>query len=69
MPGDRPLQDEIEFARQLELLRGEWGGVHVDQDRPGYIIANNDRLTGVLVGRFAPLLAELINRAIERGGL
>ena len=55
-----------EYHTQLAQLRRDWGGVHVDpSNMPGYIRADNDPMTGVLIGLRAPLFAEIINRAIR----
>lgn len=58
---------EEEYQAGLDQLREEWGGVHIEYDcLPGYIRANNDPLTGVLIGLRAPLFAEIINRALRK---
>lgn len=58
------MTDE-EYQAGLDQLQREWGGVHVDpRDGPGYVRANLDPMTGVLVGHRAPLIAEIINRAL-----
>lgn len=56
---------EEDFQRLLQQCRDEWGGVYIDRDAPGILRANNDPLTGLVAGRFAPLFAELINRALK----
>lgn len=57
--------DEAEFQRQIAQLKQEWGGVYVDKEMPGYVRANNDPMTGALIGIRAPLFAEIINRALD----
>ena len=59
--------DEEEYQRQLAQLSDDWGGVYVDPERRCMVIATNDPLTGLLVGMRAPLIAEIINRALRRG--
>jgi hypothetical protein len=49
----------------LDILRNDWGGLTPDPARAGILLADNDPTTGLLVGRFAPLIAEIINRAIK----
>lgn len=58
------MMDEAEYQTLLAQLRTKWGGVRVDFDRPGILRAENDPTTGILVGRCAPLFAEIINRAL-----
>jgi hypothetical protein len=56
--------DDAEYQAKLAELRAEWGGVYVDPAKPGVLRANSDPTTGLLVGRRAPLFAEIINRAL-----
>lgn len=57
---------EDEYQAGLACLRLEWGGLHVDDnDMPGAVRANNDHLTGFVVGLRSKLIAEIINRALR----
>lgn len=59
------MTDE-EYQRGLAHLRDDWGGVHVDPNNiPGAVRADKDHSAGFLVGLRAPLLAEIINRALS----
>jgi hypothetical protein len=53
-----------EFRTALDELRRDWGSVSVDPAHPGIMRAANDPLTGILAGRRAPVIAEIINRAL-----
>lgn len=58
--------NEAQYQAALAQLRADWGGVHVDRDdMPGVVRADNDPSTGFLVGVRAPLIAEIINRALR----
>lgn len=57
---------EEEYQAGLAQLRSDWGGVHIDRgDMPGAVRADNDPLTGFIVGLRAPLFVEIINRALK----
>ena len=57
--------DEEKFRAEVRLMREEWGGVRVHPDHPGVLLAINDPSTGILVGRFSAVVAEVINEAID----
>lgn len=56
--------DEAKYRAGLNRLRTDWGRLRVDPDKPGVLRASNDPTTGILVGMRAPLIADIINRAL-----
>lgn len=58
--------NEKDYQAGLERLRQEWGSLSVDPSQPGVARAANDKFAGILVGRFAAIVVEIINRAINR---
>lgn len=56
--------DEDEYQAGLAKLRADWGGVYVNAHALGYLIAEKDPTTGILVGSRSRLIAEIINRAL-----
>jgi hypothetical protein len=57
------MTDE-KYRAGLRELRIDWGRMSVDPNRPGVLRAEADPTTGLIAGMRAPLIAEIINRAI-----
>lgn len=61
------MMDEEEYQAGMAELRRDWGQLVIDPKQQGVARATNDPTTGILIGRRAPLIAEIINRAIKEG--
>lgn len=63
---------EEQYQAGLADMRRDWGRLSPDPASPGILRAANDSTTGILAGKRAPILAEIVNRALEpteaRGG-
>lgn len=56
--------DDETYQAELAELRAEWGPLAPDLQMPGVLRAIKDPTTGILVGMRAPIIAEIVNRAM-----
>lgn len=64
MPQRQEGMSDEDYRAGLEALRRDWGSLSVDPNILGILRAASDPTTGLLVGMRAPIIAEIINRAL-----